>query len=428
MRSDAVMSARGSSALTPQIGSQTAGSGDVFVAAHSVAFDKLAGALASALGVPGALYSIVTALYPVTTGIVSLASYYDAISQALSAGSMFYFWPTAQKIDTTIDPAKVAASGIELRITAVSLQDGAAHVFDQDGRELSSGLPTRLRQAVKASAAIPIAFPPVLLFLGEQPSVQRQPELDEREPVGVQRQPLTSTRAEYFVDGGLRDNVPVAAAIEAGAHRVFTVLASPSEISATTIRASSMIQVAGRSVDVVLHEAQLNDVAPFRGFGVAMTVIAPKFLVHDTLEVDPGLISINMDYGYMRAFDEVVADPANAEEMRKLSREITAARMEIWSVEYHANGRSLTIAEGERDNWKGVPGPESLRLARTMKSALRAKVYERINLGGQAAVPPGRAGWWQHWERHPWAPYIPTPWDQFSAAGQSIPAVAPPPP
>jgi predicted acylesterase/phospholipase RssA len=403
------------------------GWGDVFVAAHSMAFNKIAGALLSALGIPGAMYSIVTAPYPVITGVVTLANYYDAIRQALAAASMFYFWPTAQKIEATIDPAKVAASGIELRITAVSLQDGVARVFDQNGRELSSGLSVPLRQAVKASAAIPIAFPPILLLLGEQPSVAPPPEPREREPVGVQRQPLT--RAEHYIDGGLRENVPVAAAVEAGTHRVFAVLANPTRISpASGIRPSDMVQVAGRTVDIFLHEAQQNDIAPFGGFGVPMAVIAPTFLVNDTLQVDPGLISINMGYGYMRAHDEVVADPVDAEAMRGLSDEITAARVEIWSTEYSANGRSFTITEPGLDTLVGLPVPESLLLVRTLKSALRTKVYERINLGGPGSVPPGRERWWQQWERHPWPSSINTPWDFLPpATGVSVPAAPAPP-
>jgi NTE family protein len=403
------------------------GWGDIFVAAHSVAFNKMAGALLGALGIPGAMYSMVTAPYPVITGVVTLANYYDAIRQALAASSMFNFWPTAQKIEATIDPATVAASGIELRITAVSLQDGVARVFDQNGRELTSGLTVPLRQAVKASAAIPIAFPPVLLFLGEQPSVAPPPEPREREPIGVQRQPLT--RAEHYVDGGLRENVPIAAAVEAGAHRVFAVLANPTEISpASGIRASDIVQVAGRTVDIFLHEAQRNDITPFQGFGVPMTIIAPKFLVNDTLQVDPGLISINMDYGYMRAHDEVVADPADADPMRTLAHEITLTRLEIWSTEYSANGRSLTITEPGLDKLVSHPVPESLLVVRTLKSALRTKVFDRINLGGPSSVPSGRARWWQQWERHPWPPSINTPWDFLPpATGVSVPAAPAPP-
>jgi NTE family protein len=382
----------------------TAGSSNLgFEAARFVtskAWDKLAGSLVSAIGMPGIVYSIFTSLHPVITGVIDLVKYYNAIRQALAAPSLFQFTPTAQKIDANIDPAKVAASGIELRITAVALQTGIAKVFDQTGRELESGWQVPLREAVKASASIPIAFPPVPLAPG---------------PHGT----------EHYVDGGVRDNTPIAAAVEAGAHRVYAVLLNPSATSeAGGITPQNMIQVAGRTVEMFLHEAQVNDVSPFQGFGVPTTVIAPTFLVHDTLQVDPGLISINMSYGYMRAYDEVVADPATAVAMRKLSDEITVARVEIWSVEHHANGHRLTI--GGSTNW--VPDPISLQHARTLKLALRAKVYQRINASSPQSVPSGRAAWWQQWERHPWTPYINTPWDAMSSKAGTLSAAPIPPP
>src|SRR5262249_42142361 len=38
-------------------------------------------------------------------------------------------------------------------------------------------------------------------------------------------------------------------------------------------------------------------------------VVTPRINVHDTLTIDPGLIDINMGYGYMRAADVLSGDP-----------------------------------------------------------------------------------------------------------------------
>ena len=47
---------------------------------------------------------------------------------------------------------------------------------------------------------------------------------------------------------------------------------------------------------------------PFRGWGVPVKVIAPRFELYNLLVVDPRLIRIKMDYGYMRAYDKMQND------------------------------------------------------------------------------------------------------------------------
>ena len=367
----------------------------------SYASDKMLGALASAMGIPGLVYSIFTSLYPVTTGIIDLVRYYNAVKQALAAPSLFLFTPTENKINASIDPAKIAASGIELRITVVGLETGEALVIDQEGIMVDSGVRVPLRDAIRASASIPIAFPPVPL----------------QGPHGT----------EQFVDGGVREITPVAQAVEAGAHRVYVVLLNPIRVDrAVGFSQPTMIKIAGRSVDMILDEAQRNDFSPpGLGFGVPTTVIAPTFLVHDTLFVDPGTISINMDYGYMRAYDEVVADPVDRMDMRQLSDEITATRLEIWAAEHWANGRLLAWLP--RGQLVAAADPVALQNVRDLKRIVRTKVYQRIGASAPESVPANRAVWWQEWERHPWQPLNPSPWDRLISNLGTLNAVPRPP-
>ena len=367
----------------------------------NLAANKILGSLLSAMGVPGIVFSVFTGLYPVITGIIDAGRYYNAVTQALASPSIFLFTPVEQKINTSIDPAAVLASGIKLRITAVALESGRARVFNEQGVMLESGFRSPLRDVIRASASIPIAFPPVMLI----------------GPNGW----------EQYIDGGVRENVPLQAAVDAGAHRVYAVLPNPLSVDFTTaFSPPRMINIAGRTVDLVLHEAQQNDMFPYRGFGIPVTPIAPTFLVNDTLLVDPGLIRINMDYGYMRAYDDVVADPTERATMRRLSDQITAARVDAWSLEHQANGERLPGSPHVQSGLVPVPDPVALQAARGVKRTIRALAYNRI-AADPRSVPAHRAAWWQEWERHPWPPLIPSPWGLFiSRLGQLAAEPVPP--
>jgi NTE family protein len=363
--------------------------------------NQILGQLASMFGIPGVVYSIFTSFYPAVTGAVDIVRYYNAVKAAMTDPSIFLLTPFEQMVDGNIDPTTVAQSGILLRITAVGLESGRTRVFDQDGAILGTSVTVAVREAVKASASTPLAFPPVVLA---------GPDGDE-----------------HYVDGGVRENVPLQAAVEAGAHRAFVIMTNPVDVAVVGgLTSPRIIDIAGRCVDVVLDEAQRNDIFPVRGFGIPLTVIAPSFIPYDTLLVDPGLIRINLDYGYMRAYDEVVADPDRREAMRLLSDEITALRLEAWNAEHWANGERLPGAV------KGVlvpvPDPVALQNARTAKKTIRTKAYQRIGATDARCVPGYRARWWQEWEQHPWTPQSTSPWDLMISRLGTLPAEPPPPP
>src|SRR5262249_8072598 len=150
------------------------------------------------------------------------------------------------------------------------LESSQDRVVDEGGRMLRTGLVVSLTDAVKASSAIPVAFPPVVMA----------------GPLGD----------ENYVDGGVRENVPVREAVEAGAQRVFSILLNPPELEYVPGLLSGkapppIVRIAGRTADIALQEAQRNDTRQLLGFGVPVTEIAPTFLVHDTLMVEAGLIS-----------------------------------------------------------------------------------------------------------------------------------------
>src|SRR5207247_8533205 len=92
-------------------------------------------------------------------------------------------------------------------------------------------------------------------------------------------------------------------------------------------------QVGEQSVyDLYLDEIIRNDGSLPLGWGDRkVTVITPTIDTHDTMTIDPGLVSIAMHYGFMRAFDEVGITDADARvEFRRLSDEITLQRLRRW--------------------------------------------------------------------------------------------------
>jgi predicted acylesterase/phospholipase RssA len=369
----------------------------------SYAADKIWGKLAEAFGVPGLLYDICTSLYPVVTKIIDAVRLIDAAVQALNANALFINVPLVNLITLNIDPAKISASGIRLRVAMVSLETAATEVVTEHASLVSTGHTLPLQSVLLASASIPGAFPPVAIS-------------------------GTSRGTEHFVDGGTRDNVPIREAVMAGADRVDAVMLSPRQLSFKTgFGQAKLIDIAPRAMEILLDEIQLDDIAPFRGFGVPVTVAAPTFLVHDTLTVDPGLISINLDYGYMRAYDDLIGPAADRAALRASTDDIILTRLDAWTEEHFANGERL----GPRLPGSPlvlVPSPTSLQNVRDMKMDVRTKTEARITRFGSDSMPKATAPWWQAFERHPWQPVITDPWQALNSQAGMLPAAPMPPP
>ena len=178
-----------------------------------------------------------------------------------------------------------------------------------------------------ASASIPFVFPPVK---------------------------LGSVRPESYVDGGVREVIPIQAALDAGANEVFAVVASATGVPpATTFTGhkplnsfenSNILDIVQRvAMDIMPDETSVNETdPPPTGWGLAVTVIQPKVDIHDIMTIDPGLIRINMAHGYMRADDVLQAksrDPKRYREVadqfseERKTNQIIQLRKQIWEME-----------------------------------------------------------------------------------------------
>jgi predicted acylesterase/phospholipase RssA len=321
------------------------------------------------------------------------------IEQLLMSQSLFLFDPVRQKIDSQIDPAKIAGSGLELRIAVVNLTTGQTRYVDQRARFVDDDFPVNLRDALQASASIPIAFPPMAL------------------PGGT------------YVDGGVRDNAPLKAADIAGASSVIAVLPSPDHMASADYSSKGFPTLAARSFEAMFDELLQDDLAPFRGYNMPVTIIAPQVETHSLLRVDPGLVQIDMDYGYMRAYDELQPDPTKRQQLRQLSTDIVTQRIECWDVLEHASeGKIRDEERALMTQLQPVPDAGATALVRAAKIAIRGLCGQRQTLVKDArANPPMVERVWQQWERHKWTPLINTPWEATTAhVGTALTKVAPP--
>ena len=184
-----------------------------------------------------------------------------------------------------------------------------------------------------------------------------------------------------------------------------------------------------RSVlDMTFDAIADDDVAPFGGWpeGVAVTVIRPSFNLHDPMVVEPGLIRIAMDYGWMRAADILDTPQSSRQYAMELSDRITRLRAHNWStahwaaaVPYRDPNRGFTdfvfqgATAGQSSEITPVPTPEAVDVIRANCRLIRAALQQRLQIG--APTPPSaiRTAWFTQWESirgtmpslNPWVAY-----------------------
>jgi predicted acylesterase/phospholipase RssA len=280
----------------------------------------------------------------------------DALRQAMRAKSLLRMDPIRSIIESRLHPERILASGIALRVGAVSLETGDLRYFTETGEVCSrEGAPldvaaVPLREAVLASASIPVIFPP------------------------------TELNGEHFVDGGVREILPLELAFSRlGAGHIFAVVASALGVEQVDDYGDrGLLDIARRvASDIGPDETLRKEMTPPRGWGRKVTVIAPEFDVHDALTIDPGLIATAIDYGYMRAADVLLG---LNDEHAALSAEIARTRMRIRAAE----GPVAGFAEPQVD-------PLSPEEAGTILVQETARLHDLIEARRSvgAPLPPG---------------------------------------
>ncbi len=278
----------------------------------------------------------------------------DALRQAMRARSLLSMEPVRRLVEDNIDPDRIAASGMILRIGAVGLESGELRYITErgelqtrDGDPIDQP-PVALTEAVLASASIPLVFPP------------------------------TRLNDEHYVDGGVREILPLELAFNRlGAGHIFAVVAStPGVERVPDVGDKGLLELARRvTADIVPDETLRKEISPPRGWGRRVTVIAPELDVHDALTVDRALIAASIDYGYMRAADVLLdLGPDQA----AISSRIAALRMQIRNLEGPITGPFTPLPE--------LPPPAPDVIERELEH-VRKELDELVDRRREAGAP-----------------------------------------
>lgn len=280
-----------------------------------------------------------------------------ALREAGDAGSLFVPGKIITQLLSreTFDSTKVANSGVDFRAAMVGLRTGKLRFIRGDGvivNEIDQPIgeePYELSLGILASCSIPGAFRPV--------------ELGQ----------------EIYVDGGTRENVPVELAISAlGVTKPVVITCHPKEmLPAKELSPNDIIAVMMRAVTVVTNETERDEVEYARSSGAL--VIDPLFGVHDMLEIEPGLLTINRDYGWIRAAEETLNAPLKA---REINTSIIKARMQSWALEKEV-----------------ITGNTDSEIAAQI-STIKLRIHDLMLRADKQLLPPWHNAWWQNYEKH----------------------------
>jgi NTE family protein len=272
-----------------------------------------------------------------------------------------------------VDAALVGRPGLQLRLAVTALRAGVLRYVTEDGTIVeedavtpapgTSGGPVDFFDGVIASASVPLVFPP-------------RPMADDD-----------------YVDGGVLQLVPVRAAVQLGAGRIIAVLAMPLHIERDE-RAyvdDTMVNVGLRALGAIaMADRQRENLAVALPPGAALTTIDPVVDVVGFFEVEPGLLRINKDYGWLRAADVMAdGDPTIVAEMAADTHRLAATRLQAWHLEetiWDVDGISAEADAG------------TISLLRELKRHVHDIVDQRKQLG--FPVPDGCEAWWTGYEVH----------------------------
>ncbi len=272
-----------------------------------------------------------------------------------------------------VDPALVARPGLELRLAVTALRAGVLRYITQDGTIVEDDAVTRVQgdaggpvdflEGVIASASVPLVFPPRALA------------------------------DDDYVDGGVLQVVPVRAAAQLGASRIIAVVAIPLRIDRDERSYSddNAANVGLRALGAIaMADRQRENLAVALPGHTTLTTIDPVVDVVGYFEVQPGLLRINKDYGWLRAADVMAeGDPTLLAEIAAETHRLTAARLQAWHLEE-------TIWEASRAGDHADAGV--VALLRELKRQVQEIVDQRKQLG--FPVPDGCEAWWTGYEVH----------------------------
>ena len=139
-----------------------------------------------------------------------------------------------------------------------------------------------------------------------------------------------------------------------------------------------------------MAERQRENLATVLPEGATLTTIDPIVDVVGFFEVQPGLLRINKDYGWLRAADIMAAgDPTLVAEMAAQTHHLIGARLQAWHLEESLWTAPSAGAQADAG---------TLALLRQLKHEIARVIERRKQLG--FPVPDGCEAWWSDFEAH----------------------------
>lgn len=202
---------------------------DALINMHGIEPAIVVGTSTGAIQALGVAQNDVTALLDIWTGLRGNRDIYKerggvAGSIIFGEKALYDASPLRRLLRNFVDPVKLAASGVDLRLGVVSLQSGEFRTIDKSVPDIHNW--------VYASCAMPVFF-----------------------------DPLQTSDRQQWVDGGVRDVTPLGAALELNPTGVIVIRASPANKSATTKHYGGLIPIGLRAVDLLQSEVSRNDLA-----------------------------------------------------------------------------------------------------------------------------------------------------------------------
>jgi len=234
---------------------------------------------------PGIMWQLIGSLPRIGRAGAELAASMRGADRAASA---YRPGPIVDRLlfESSFRPSNVADSGVRLRVAFVDLNSGQLRFMSEDGVIVDrDDKPIDdnhfdLTLGVWASCAIPGIFRPVKLGDG------------------------------VYVDGGVRENLPVEMAVtNLGVTKPYVIAAAPPGVEPGDYTNRDVVTVLLRAAGLVLDETIQDEVEWAISAGAC--VIQPRMDIHSSLTVDPVLLRVNRDYGWTRAAEEVTGAPGS---------------------------------------------------------------------------------------------------------------------
>jgi NTE family protein len=141
---------------------------------------------------------------------------------------------------------------------------------------------------------------------------------------------------------------------------------------------------------IAMADRQRENLAVPLPDGAALTTIDPVVDVVGFFEVEPGLLRINKDYGWLRAADVMAdGDSTIVAEISADTHRLVASRLQAWHLEE-------TVWDVDRMSQDADAG--TISLLRELKRQVHDIVDQRKQLG--FPVPDGCEAWWTGYEVH----------------------------